>query len=201
MEELTCGIVPRTIGGPYAVLIAEQLRAAGAELIVGITSAGRVSPNLPLPSIVVVDDAVRDEGTSLHYLAPASHVATPTPNVVEPLLRELSAVSPHVCRGRVWTTDAPYRETAEQLRFWSDRDVLAVEMQAASLFAFAEAREASIAVVALVSNGVDQVAVDFDTGGDDYRVAVLSAVARAARAFISSHIEPTPGRRDGLRAT
>jgi uridine phosphorylase len=185
MDGLLCGIVPRTIGGPYAVLIAEQLWAAGARLIVGLTSAGRVAPSLPLPSIVLVDDAVRDEGTSLHYLAASSNVATPTPTVVDPLIRELSTVSPHVCRGRVWTTDAPYRETAEQLRFWADQGVLAVEMQAASMFAFAQARKAQVAIVTLVSNSVDQDIGDFDTGGNEYRVAVLSAIARAARAFIS----------------
>ena len=89
IDGLRCGIVPRTIGGPYAVLVAEQLWAAGARVIVGITSAGRVSPDLPLPSVVVVDDAIRDEGTSLHYLAPSSHIAAPTPAIMEPLAREL----------------------------------------------------------------------------------------------------------------
>jgi hypothetical protein len=47
-------------------LVAEQLLVAGAKLIVGITSAGCVSRDLPLPPIVIVDEAVRDEGTSLH---------------------------------------------------------------------------------------------------------------------------------------
>ena len=59
LDGLLCGIVPRTIGGPYAVLVAEQLWAAGAKLVVGITSAGRVSPTLPLPSIVVIDEAIK----------------------------------------------------------------------------------------------------------------------------------------------
>jgi uridine phosphorylase len=68
LNGVACGIVPRTIGGPYAVLVVEQLWAAGAKVIVGITSAGRISSNLPLPSILVVDEAVRDEGTSLHYV-------------------------------------------------------------------------------------------------------------------------------------
>jgi len=185
LDDLECGIVPRTIGGPYTVLVAEQLWAAGAKLIVGITSAGRVAPDLPLPSIVIVDDAVRDEGTSLHYLAPSSNVLTCTPGIVDPLMRELSVVSLHVRRGRVWTTDAPYRETPEQLRFWAERNVLAVEMQAASLFAFADARRAQVAMVALVSNSVDQAAGEFDTGGDTFRMSVLAAVARAARAFVS----------------
>lgn len=53
VEGVTCGVIPRTIGGPYAVLIAEQLAAAGVELIIGLTSAGRVSPGLPLPCLVV----------------------------------------------------------------------------------------------------------------------------------------------------
>jgi uridine phosphorylase len=132
LDGVACGVVPRTIGGPYAVLIAEQLWSAGARLIVGMTSAGRVSPTLPLPSIVVADEAVRDEGTSLHYLAPSPTVHAPATDVLGALVEELSAVAHHVRRGRVWTTDAPYRETAEQLRFWAEHDVLAVEMQAAS---------------------------------------------------------------------
>jgi hypothetical protein len=64
LEGVTCGIIARTIGGPYAVLIAEQLQAAGAKLIIGLTSAGRVSPDLPLPCPVVATSAIRDEGTS-----------------------------------------------------------------------------------------------------------------------------------------
>jgi uridine phosphorylase len=69
---------------------------------------------------------------------------------------------------------------------WADRGVLAVEMQAASLFAFARAREAQVAMVALVRNSIDQVTGDFDTGGHKFRTDVLSAVVRAALAFVSS---------------
>jgi uridine phosphorylase len=185
LEGVACGIVPRTIGGPYAVLVAEQLRAAGARLIVGLTSAGRVSPALPLPSIVVVEEAVRDEGASLHYLPPSTTVLTPTTDVTATLVRELGVVSSSVRRGLVWTTDAPYRETAEQLRYWADQGVLAVEMQAASLFAFARARGAHVALVALVSNSVDQETSGFDTGGDAFRMGVLAAVARSARRFLA----------------
>lgn len=184
LNGLSCGIVPRTIGGPYAVLVAEQLVAAGAQLVVGLTSAGRVSPTLPLPSIVVVDEAIRDEGTSLHYLPPAETVATPTPGLADLLVHELSALASTVCRGTVWTTDAPYRETQDQLRLWAARGVLAVEMQAASLFAFARARAAQVAMVALVSNDVDQVAARFDTGGHEFQTRILAAVARGASVFL-----------------
>lgn len=185
---LRCGIVPRTIGGPYAVLVAEQLWAAGAQVIVGITSAGRVSPTLPLPSVVIIDHAIRDEGTSMHYVRPSTTIATPTPAIVEMLARELSPVAVHVRRGTAWTTDAPYRETADQLRQWADRGVLAVEMQAASLFAFAQARAANVAMVALVSNSVDAATEPFDTGGHDFRAGVLAAIARAAHAFLETAV-------------
>jgi uridine phosphorylase len=192
LNGVACGIVPRTIGGPYAVLVAEQLWAAGAKVIVGITSAGRISPNLPLPSILVVDEAVRDEGTSLHYVSPSATIVTPTPRLAELLTHELGTVTSHVRRGTAWTTDAPYRETPDQLRLWAERGVLAVEMQAASLFAFARARAANVAIVALVSNGVDDVAAQFDTGGHAFRTEVLAAIARAADAFMTLPTERHP---------
>lgn len=180
LDGVACGVVPRTIGGPYAVLIAEQLHAAGARLIVGLTSAGRLQPTLPLPSIVVVDEAIRDEGTSLHYVAESPTVSSPTPLMVERLAHELGAVGV-VERGLVWTTDAPYRETAAQLLKWTAAGALAVEMQAASLFAFGAAIGAHIGVVALVSNSPTTSDEQFDTGGHGYRVQVLTAIARAAR--------------------
>ena len=119
-------------------------------------------------------------------LDPLARGWTTTAEAVDLLVRELSTVSSCVRRGGVWTTDAPYRETSEQLGFWGDRGVLAVEMQAASLFAFARARRAQVAMVALVSNSVDDVAGDFDTGGHEFKTDVLSAVARAAQALVSS---------------
>jgi uridine phosphorylase len=183
---VSCGIVPRTIGGPYAVLVAEQLLSAGAKLIVGITSAGRVSKALPLPSVVVVEEAIRDEGTSLHYLPPSRTVVTPTAELVGLLAEELSRLPSRVRRGAVWTTDAPYRETPEQLDSWAEAGVLAVEMQAASLFAFGHARGARVAMVSLVSNAVEEGTLDFDTGGHRFKMDVLGAVARAAAVFLPS---------------
>lgn len=195
IDDVPCGVIPRTIGGPYAVLVAEQLHAAGAQVIVGLTSAGRVAPALPLPCIVVADEAVRDEGTSLHYLPESVTVATPTPRLADLLAHALAPLT-SVRRGLIWTTDAPYRETDAQLRRWAGRGVLAVEMQAASLFAFAHARTARVGIVALVSNSTDHTGDQFDTGEHTYRLRVLSAVARAAGAFLSAPGSPrsTPDR-------
>jgi uridine phosphorylase len=186
LEDITCGIIARTIGGPYSVLMAEQLQAAGARLIVGLTSAGRVLPDLPLPCLVVATSAVRDEGTSYHYLPPAREVAC-SALIVSALERELKMTGQEVFCGKVWTTDAPYRETIAQLNNWAGEGVLAVEMQAASLFAFAIARQASVAYVALVSNAVDHAGEQFDTGSMLNGV-VLRAIARASRTLLGNTV-------------
>ncbi len=183
VEGVTCGIIPRTIGGPYAVLVAEQLAAAGAELIIGLTSAGRVSPELPLPCLVAVTSAIRDEGTSFHYLPAGKDVACPAPVVVPLLEHELAATGWTVRCGKVWTTDAPYRETQTQLENWANEAVLAVEMQAASLFAFGVARGVAIASVAMVSNAVDHDGQQFDTGSQQDGLRIIQACARAFNAW------------------
>jgi uridine phosphorylase len=185
LEGVACGIIARTIGGPYAVLIAEQLQAAGAKLIVGLTSAGRVSADLPLPCLVVATRAIRDEGTSYHYLPPEREVACGSP-VVPFLERELIMTGWAVRSGKVWTTDAPYRETAAQLKKWAEEGVLAVEMQAASLFAFGVARQTPVALVAMVSNAVDHTGEQFNTGSQDDGLQILIGIARAARSFLAT---------------
>jgi len=185
LEGVPCGIIARTIGGPYAVLIAEQLHAAGAKIIIGLTSAGRLAPDLPLPCLVVATSAIRDEGTSYHYLAPSREVACATP-IVPLLERELRATGWSVRPGTVWTTDAPYRETRPQLEKWAREGVLAVEMQAASLFAFGIARQASVASIAMVSNAIDHQGEQFDTGSIEDGLRILKGIARAAGSFLGT---------------
>ncbi|MEX2304483.1 MAG: nucleoside phosphorylase [Bryobacterales bacterium] len=184
IEGIECGIIARTIGGPYAVLIAEQLQSAGAKIIIGLTSAGRLASSLPLPCLVVATSAIRDEGTSYHYLPPARDVACPT-QITSYLQRELQAATGWTTRsGAVWTTDAPFRETPGQLEKWAGEGALAVEMQAASLFAFGIARQASVACVAMVSNAIDHQGEQFDTGSQDDGLKVLQGIARAARSYL-----------------
>lgn len=179
-----CGIIARTIGGPYAVLVAEQLRASGAELILGLTSAGRVSRELPLPSLVVATDAVRDEGTSYHYVAPGDLVRT-DPQLLRELTNGIGHLGVPVSSGRVWTTDAPYRETQQQLDSHAADGVLAVEMQAASLFAFSQAKRVPVGIVALVSNAVDHTEDSFDKGSHDFGHRLIGAMCRAGIEFLN----------------
>jgi uridine phosphorylase len=179
------GLVPRTIGGPYAVLVAEQLAASGAKVILGLTSAGRVNSSLALPSFVVPTSALRDEGTSYHYLAPGATVDAPAMGLIAFLHAELERLGRPVREGAVWTTDAPYRETRRQLEEHANAGILAVEMQTASLFAFAQARGVALGVVAHVTNALDDDGESFDKGTHEEEYGIIQAMCRAGTRFLS----------------
>ena len=191
VEEVPCGIVPRTIGGPYAVLIAEQLKSSGAQVVLGLTSAGRVASSVPVPSLVVATAAIRDEGTSYHYLA-ATGSAVAHATLADSLLRGLRNLDVPVLSGAVWTTDAPYRETKQQLAEYARQGVLAVEMQAASLFAFGIARDIPVGMIAHVTNAIDHEQAPFDKGSHEFSQWLLEAMCRAAKSFLGGQIQRPP---------
>jgi uridine phosphorylase len=189
--DIACGIIPRTIGGPYAVLVAEQLAACGVQAILGLTSAGRIDPTLALPAVVVASRAIRDEGTSYHYLPPSYSVWC-KPAVVMALAEELGALGLTTRIGSVWTTDAPYRETAEQVERYRNDGVLAVEMQAASLFAFSARRSVPVGLVAHLTNAPDHPDQNFDKGTLDDQRRIVQAVCRAGLR-IAANAQPKGG--------
>jgi hypothetical protein len=70
LDGIEIGVVGMAVGAPFAVLVAEQVAASGAELILSINSAGQISAVVELPCFVLIEKALRDEGTSLHYQPP-----------------------------------------------------------------------------------------------------------------------------------
>jgi uridine phosphorylase len=132
-----------------------------------------------MPSLVVPTEAIRDEGTSYHYL-PASRSVVADAKVADSIANGVKKLGVPVSRGTVWTTDAPYRETKEQLARYEKQGVLAVEMQAASLFAFGIAMGISVGVVAHVTNAVDHDEEPFNKGSHSFGQALLETMCRAA---------------------
>ncbi|MCC7491010.1 MAG: nucleoside phosphorylase [Fimbriimonadaceae bacterium] len=178
VEAVEYGLIPRTIGGPYAVFVAEQLAVSGTAVILGLASAGSVSPELPIPSVVVATAALRDEGTSFHYLPPSPDVSAPS--TAPPILaEEIASAGLPVRLGLVWSTDAPYRETAAAVDLARRAGALAVEMQAAPLFAFAQARGVAVALAAHVTNRVGGSAETFEKGPADADWRLFTALCRA----------------------
>src|SRR5499433_3075543 len=127
------GIVGCVVGAPFAVLIAEELFACGCKFLLSLTSAGQIHPAGSPPYFVVIDRAMRDEGTSFHYAAP-SEFAAADPRLVAAASKALRLAGLRAAVGATWTTDAPFRETAAAIAAARRRKILAVEMEAAALY-------------------------------------------------------------------
>ncbi|MEN6494672.1 MAG: nucleoside phosphorylase [Thermoguttaceae bacterium] len=172
------GLIAGTVGAPFAVLVAEQLIACGCRYLIGYSSSGAVADWLRLPCLVVPDRALRDEGTSYHYLPPASWVEA-SGSLGAILARHAAQCGLPVHRGPTWTTDAPYRETRSQIEHHRAEGVLTVEMEAAALMALSQVSGAKIASLLHVTNTFATTANDFDKGPADIHQRILSCCFEA----------------------
>lgn len=181
----TVGIIGCVVGAPFAVLIAEELFACGCRHLLSLTSAGQVSPAGNPPYFVVIDRALRDEGTSYHYAVP-SEFAEADARLVATVTKALRDEGLLVLVGSSWTTDAPFRETAEAIEAARAKGILAVEMEAAALYAFARARAASVLCLAHVTNTMGLAGQDFEKGELDGTTDALRVLGIAVKAMRSA---------------
>lgn len=160
------GIIGCAVGAPFAVLVAEQLFASGCLLLLSVTSAGQITPIETPPYFVVIDRALRDEGTSYHYAEPADY-AEADPALVSLAREAIFEKELKVMVGSTWTTDAPFRETAAAIEVARSEGILAVEMEAAALYAFSRAKNTAVLCLAHVTNTMGQTSLDFEKGAHD----------------------------------
>ncbi len=181
VDGLELGVVGMAVGAPFAVLVAEQLTASHAALVVSITSAGRISGSETPPYFVLIDRALRDEGTSAHYVAPGEWSQL-NPSLKHKLRNTFDNNGISVVSGSSWTTDAPYRETASAIKDAESRGIACVEMEAAALYAFASAVGQNVVCLAHITNTMAVDGDDFEKGTDNgvsISLVVASVVAKA----------------------
>jgi uridine phosphorylase len=176
------GIIGCAVGAPFAVLIAEELFASGCRFLLSVTSAGQIVPAGRPPYFVIIERALRDEGTSYHYAAPSEY-AEADPRLVAVAAEALKGKGQKLIVGSSWTTDAPFRETAQAIEAARAKGVLAVEMEAAALYAFARAANVQVLCLAHVTNTMGQAEQDFEKGeadGTADALRVLAAILQVA---------------------
>jgi uridine phosphorylase len=176
----TVGIIGCVVGAPFAVLVAEELFASGCRLLVSLTSAGQINGG-SAPNFVIIDRALRDEGTSYHYAEP-DRFAEADFNLVRRAAQAL-AEGPRTVVGASWTTDAPFRETKDAIDAAAAEGILCVEMEAAALYAFARATGKAILCLAHVTNTMGQRDNDFEKGEADGTVDALLLLTRVVMAL------------------
>ena len=184
-EEIEYGIVGRVVGAPFAVLVAEELFASGCELLISVTSAGQIVSVGSPPYMILIERALRDEGTSYHYMPPSAF------SYLHPTLHEMVCTNWDHMRvplnvGTSWTTDAPFRETEEAIAACREMGILAVEMEAAALYALASVRQKAIICFAHVTNSMGQTEGDFEKGQAQGSATILEVLSQTARAWQTS---------------
>ena len=143
------------IGAPAAVAQMELQAELGARRFISIGTAGGFQTDLVPGDTVVATSAIRDEGTSYHYLDPEAP-AVPDRDLNQAYAAALDTAGITFRSGATQTTDAPHRITRREIRHHRDNGVLTVEMEAAALFAAATALGVRCASAVVVDGVADE---------------------------------------------
>lgn len=139
------------LGAPCAAMVLEKLIALGARVVLSLGWCGSLQRNIKVGSLVVPTAAVSGDGTSRHYL-PDNIQPAPHPGLCGLLLSNLQSGAVPWYAGPIWTTDAFYRETGEQVRHYQGQGVLGVDLELAALLAVGLYRQVAVAGLLVVSD-------------------------------------------------
>jgi uridine phosphorylase len=167
------GVFHPGLGGPLAAGLLEEVIALGGRKFIVCGGAGVLDRQVAAGHLLVPTAAVRDEGTSYHYLPPSREVG-PSPEGVAAIETTLQAHGVPYLLAKTWTTDAFYRETAAKVRLRQREGCLAVEMEAATFFAVAQFRGVTLAQI--LYGGDDVSGDDWDPRRWDGRASVRERV-------------------------
>ncbi|MCL1907535.1 MAG: nucleoside phosphorylase [Propionibacteriaceae bacterium] len=129
------------VGAPTAVSTFEKAIAHGVKKFVVFGTCGTLVPDLPMGGLIVPSAAYRDEGTSYHYAESSDFIDIPTATKTAEIMESLDI--PHTV-GKIWTTDAFFRETRDNLAKRIGAGCIAVDMEASALAALAQFRGVDI---------------------------------------------------------
>jgi len=144
------------IGGPAVGVLLELYIALGIEKFYSIGYAGSISQKVKIGDIIICDGAIPDDGVSQHYLSNIN-LLSPNQDMIKSLTDSASKCKLTFIIGRVWSIAAPFRETREEIKIMSENNVLAVDMEAATLLAIGQIYNKKIGVIFVIS---DELSVD-----------------------------------------
>lgn len=122
------------LGGPSTAIVAEELAQIGVQYAVRIGSCGALQPNIALGDLILVQGAVRDEGTTKAYID-NSYPAIPDYTFLQACEKAAKRFSYPIHIGMVRSHDSLYTEKKKIAdKFYSERHVLGSDMETAALF-------------------------------------------------------------------
>lgn len=148
------GLTMTLVSAPQAVGQYEDLFALGVERILVFGTCGVLNRELADCAIIIPSCAVRDEGISRHY-APESDEIDANVGSLDALADFFREKGLSFTVGKVWTTDAFYRETPDRVAERKAQGCLAVEMECSALAALAQFRGKRIAQFLYAADNLD----------------------------------------------
>ncbi|MDY6855468.1 MAG: nucleoside phosphorylase [Thermodesulfobacteriota bacterium] len=162
------------MGAPIAVILMERLIALGAKNIIGVGSCGSLQENIHIGDYIIPTTAVVEEGTSQHY-----PIDDPPPKASEKIIAFLKscchAKGLTFTMGKIWTTDAPFRETVKKVFEYKSQNVLGVEMEMSALLTVGTFRGINAGGFLVVSDELSTFKWKSGFSGDKYISAMKTA--------------------------
>ena len=141
------------IGAPVVVSLAEEMIAFGVKRFIILSWGGALQKNLRAGDIILNDRAIRDEGVSHHYLPSEKYVSADYA-LKQKMENKLNSSNAKYVSGTTWTTDAPYRETKDEILQYQSEGVQVVEMEIAGLFTLGQVRNVQVASIVVVADSL-----------------------------------------------
>jgi uridine phosphorylase len=170
-------------GSPAAAMLLEELIAFGVKRAVFLGYCGSLQNGIDVGDVVIPTDTVREEGTSYHYLR-TDEKSLPDHDLQRRLFEWMEKIPVRVHRGKVWTTDAPYRETFKKVGHYRKEGILSVEMEMSAVFAVGRVRRISVGGMLLVSDILKE--RSWDIG---FRSPILKATRDRVVQHLLAHVQ------------
>ncbi len=181
------GVARIPVGGARSVMTLEELMALGARTFLIAGATGALKPGIGVGDYVIATSGLREEGASYHY-QPPDHPARADGPAARALVDAAGSSEHGSHAGRVWSTDAPYREFTGKVQRYARDGVLSVDMEASALMIVTEFRGADLGLILTVSDLVYRRDWPNIFGTDEYRANcadMANVIVRAARALLA----------------
>jgi uridine phosphorylase len=150
MSYQLCGI-----GAPAAALLLEECIDLGASQFVVLGTAGVLDETIPAGSILLVDSALSDEGTSRHY-RPGQRAADADSGLLRRVRMQLDSLGIVYRPGKTWSTDAPFRETPGKVLHAIQEGCAFVDMELSALYTISEYYQKKITGIFIATDAVTE---------------------------------------------
>jgi uridine phosphorylase len=173
------------VGASTCVVQYEELFAMGLEKIVVFGTCGVLDKSIDDLAIIIPNAAIRDEGTSYHYLKSAREIEV-NPKYQKEFINLLNKHNYSYVTGKVWTTDAPYRETRNKVLKRKEEGCLCVDMECSAITALAQFRNKEIFQFFYAADNLDSAKWDKRSLGSNEKLSDKEKIGLLAIEFAVS---------------